>query len=236
MKFSLNVNKTVAIINSNGAMIETIKNNGNNLLFPLSFIEKNGTNKIRGGSFPCIPNFGVDELEGLKNHGYGREIKWKLISKVENSITLFTKGQGKYKDLETYLSYSITENSLNMKLKFKNKSNNTLLIAPGFHPYFYSKDSYIKIQDMNFSKKDIENSVFIESENISFETEKYRINYKSKDFKTYIVWSDFENDYICVEPTFNGTSFIKNYKNKPYEIKSKEEREFKVDLNWNIKE
>ncbi|WP_099203664.1 hypothetical protein [Miniphocaeibacter massiliensis] len=227
--------ETFMEVSPKGGMINSLNYNGENILYPISLIEKKGMKKIRGGNFSCIPNFGVDEITNLNNHGYGRDLEWKVDFKNKEEINLYVRGIGDYKKLDTYLSYKLENNQFIMKLKFSNQGNKDIFIAPGFHPYFSSKDNFLLVEDRKYSKEELEKSVFIEKNYIEFETEKFKFSYTSEDFTTYVIWSDFLGDYVCVEPTYNGTSFKTGYKNKPYNLKSKEEIEFKIALNWEYK-
>lgn len=61
-----------------GGRIESLTDGDMQVLYPQITVNIDGKEKIRGGSHPCVPNFGIDTLYGLPSHGFGRDEKWDL--------------------------------------------------------------------------------------------------------------------------------------------------------------
>lgn len=236
MNFYSEIDNLQMYVNSEGGVVESLKDSKVDILYPMKEIKlKDGSSKVRGGIHSCMPNFGIDSLGKLNNHGYGRDFNWDLLDKKENYIALFLRGLEDYSNLDSYLEYEIKENTLRMSLTFINRDKKDLLIAPGFHPYFKSENSYVKVEGNTFNNEELENSVYLEGNELNFETKKYKFKYTGKNINTFVVWSDFKDDYICVEPTYNGPSFLKSYNKNPYNLKPREKFEFEAILSWEPK-
>ena len=223
-------------ISNNGAYIESLSDKGQNIIFPLTEIKlEDGTTKIRGGNHSCLPNFGIDDSYKLKAHGFGRSLIWEPVNKDEAVTHLFLRGIDEYSNLFTDLIYELKDNSLFMKLSLVNRGSTCLPIAPGFHPYIYSENSYIKVEGNEFTKEELIDTVFLKRNELKFETNKFKFEYECKNVNTFAVWTDFMDDYICVEPTYNGPSFKNNSSSKPYELKPNESFELEAVLKWEPK-
>lgn len=233
MKLYSDSEDLIMYVDNEGGYLDSLTDKGQNIIYPIEeIILEDGNKKIRGGIHPCIPNFGKDELKGLNSHGYGRDFKWELAGKGESYTALFLRGMDEYARLDSYLNYEIKDNMLRMNLTFRNQDNKEILIAPGFHPYFQSKDSYVKVDGKEFSKEELMNTVFINSDSLEFETDKYKFKYICKNVNTFAIWTDFLGDYICVEPTYNGPSFMNSWEENPYPLQSKEKLEFEAIVSW----
>lgn len=223
-------------ISNNGAYIKSLTDRGQNIIFPLTEIKlEDGTVKTRGGNHSCLPNFSIDDSGKLNAHGFGRSLSWEPVNKDEAITHLFLRGIDTYSNLFTDLIYELRDNTLFMKLSLVNKGDNLLPIAPGFHPYLYSEKGYVKVEGTEYTKEELLNTVFLEANTLKFETSKYKFEYKCKNVNTFAIWTDFMDDYICVEPTYNGASFKDNSDSKPYELKPNETFELEAELTWEPK-
>lgn len=223
-------------ISNNGAYIESLTDKGQNIIFPLTEITlEDGSKKARGGNHSCLPNFGVDDSFKLKAHGFGRLLNWEPVNKNETTTHLFLRGIDEYSNLFTDLVYELRDNAIFMKLSLVNRGNTSLSIAPGFHPYLYSEDGYVNIEGKEYTRNELENTVFLKGNELKFETSKYKYQYRCNNVNTFAIWTDFLDDYICVEPTYNGASFKNNSKERPYELKSNESFELEAVLTWEPK-
>jgi galactose mutarotase-like enzyme len=105
-------------------------------------------NVKRWGLPVMIPNFsrlkdGIFKEKGttLPIHGFGRNLPWTLTSHEETSISIqlassdATRHDYPYEFLFT-VTVSVSENELLYVLTMENKGDETMPIAPGFHPYF----------------------------------------------------------------------------------------------------
>lgn len=122
------------------------------------------TGNVKRWGIPLmIPNFGrlkdglFEEKETtLPMHGFGRNIPWSVVEHTETSIRLqLTSNEA------TRVSYPYDfvftseivagEGSLTYMLTMENKSDETMPIAPGFHPYFaldQGKKSRVIVNDL----------------------------------------------------------------------------------------
>lgn len=197
---------------------------------------------VRGGVpilFPLCGQLpeGKYELNGaeysMKNHGFSRINSWQVVDKSTDgsaSITIkfesddITKKSYPF-DFEFILKYSLKGGKLSISHKFKNKSDSTMPMSVGYHPYFNVKDktdiyydtNATKVLDSNdmkikpFSRKSIDISESIESKLLldhignSFSFNLKDINRKfiftyDHYFKYIVIWSVIGKDFICVEP------------------------------------
>ncbi|MDO5649186.1 MAG: hypothetical protein Q4G11_01160 [Gallicola sp.] len=220
-------------VETQGGCIESLTDGVRNILYPRGTIEIDGQEKKRGGSHPCVPNFGIDTTYALPPHGFGRDEKWDVMNKAPSYSTLSLEGKGDFKNLKMLLSYEIGEHNLRMNLQLKNAGDTILPIAPGFHPYFPTKDSYIKIHNRELNKNEQMVTTFFDGDVLEFETAEMAFKFETKNCNRFAVWSDSE-DYVCVEPTLNGPSFSEIVET-PYELKPDEEFEMDAVLEWKVK-
>ena len=210
MKIILENNDAKLSLNTHGAYIEKFKIKDEMIFFPNVQFKIDDVLKPRGGMHPCLPNFGADASGKLAQHGFGRELDWDIVNRTDNSITLSLVGEKDYYKMNFTIYYELSKDSLYVKLNIENNGK-SLPIAPGFHPYFYSKDQQIDIEGYKIDKEKLEDTIFISTNDIKFKTSNRTISIKVKEnVGRYAVWSDKKSDYICVEPTFNGNSFTNN--------------------------
>ena len=194
-------------------------------------MEINDAHKLRGGMHVCAPNFGPDEiLHELAQHGYGRDEEWDITEEAEDYIKLSLAGKGSYKDVKFTLIYRLTEDGLTTEFTAVNEGEETKLINPAFHPYFYTKDCNIEIDDFEVIRDELPKPMTDDNKNESIKTSEFVIDIiGEKGVGTYIIWTDFGDDYVCVEPTYNGMSF-KDNDLEPYQLKSSETFTQKFDI------
>lgn len=225
-------NESIEIkINSFGAYIESLRFENIPVLFSRKKIEEKGLVKDRGGSHICLPFFGLNDNYDLPRHGFGRESEWELTYENENQVTYelkkFIYG---YENLVSRLSYIIHANTLITKLVLKNIGNKELEVSPAFHPYFKFEDiKNVKInkKKISFSKEELEEFAFMEDV-YELETENYIVNFKNKDLSRFVLWSNFSENFLCVEPTYN---LLEN----PYILESGESKEFNFEMIIKLK-
>ena len=197
------------VINTEGAYIEKLTLDNKKVLEDRQEIRMDGLTKQRGGCHICCPNFGPDEKTFMQQHGFAREISWDVLTSDEDMVILKAYGLQEYRDLEMFLLYQTGKNSFRMSLTLDNKSEKELPVAPGFHPYFYTKDKVFESFGEEYSEEQLKKTVFIPSSNFSFSTSEFQICVKSTSMEQIALWSDFNGNYICVEPTYNGTCFTR---------------------------
>lgn len=107
------------------------------------------TNNVKRWGLPLmIPNFGrlqndlfAEKGITLPTHGFGRTLPWPVVDHSEDSITLQLESSE-----ATLTSYpyefsfrakiTVGEGTLTYTLTMENRGEETMPIAPGFHPYF----------------------------------------------------------------------------------------------------
>lgn len=215
------------VINTSGAFIDEFCFGEKNIFYPRFTVNIDGIERPRGGMHPCLPQFGVSEINNLMVHGYARDLDWEIIEEDQNRIILALDGHFEYEGMNSLIEYSLDNNKFDVKLILKNLSNNNLLVAPGFHPYFYYDNNFF-IDGVGLNDDDLRKTIFVKSKEINFRTGENEVKILTDNFNVFAIWSDFIENYICIEPTFNGNSFTKD-KNNPYILNVNEE--FKAQIS-----
>lgn len=202
--------KLAAHINLDGAYVEDLSYGGDSIFFPKSRLKLADSYKIRGGMHVCAPNFSDDKLlNELPSHGFGRDKKWEVKDYGKDYLKLGLKGLGSYDKVYFEISYKLLEDGLRTKLTIENKGEKSLPLAPAFHPYFATSFEDLSLREYKIEKKDLPDSIFIEASSMEFAKADMKVEIKgSKNVGTFTLWSDFLDDYICIEPTYNGKSFL----------------------------
>lgn len=202
--------KLEAHINLDGAYVEDLSYGEDSIFFPKSRLKLADSYKIRGGMHVCAPNFSDDKLlNELPSHGFGRDEKWEVEEYGEDYLKLGLKGLGSYDKVYFEISYKLLEDRLRTKLTIENKGEKSLPLAPAFHPYFATSFEDLTLRDYKIEKKDLPDSIFISADSMDFTMADREIEIKGiENVGTFTLWSDFLDDYICIEPTYNGKSFL----------------------------
>lgn len=234
MKISLENSLAYLEVNTNGAYIDKFEVKSKAVFFPKVMVKIGEILKVRGGMHICAPNFGKDEkINTLPSHGFGRDLLWNLIEKKDNMLKLSLDGLGDYEDVNFILTYKLEKTNLLLDLEIINHSKEEKLIAPGFHPYFYTGQQ-ITIDNKEIDETSLVDSIYIDSKNESFSTNELDIEIKGlKNINKYVYWSDFKGDYICIEPTYNGNAFEDPNKNS-YILEEQEKFEMACEIKVNI--
>lgn len=199
-----------ANINEEGAYVESFIFKDKEVFFDKKSLPLGDSLKIRGGMHVCAPNFSDDKLlNELPSHGFGRDESWKVVDYGNDYLKLGLKGLGSYKDVYFEISYKLLEDGLKTRLTIENKGEGKIPLAPAFHPYFATKFEDLKLYGHDIEKKDLPDSIFIDTDSITFSKADMEVQVKgNENVGTFTVWTDFLDDYICIEPTLNGKSFL----------------------------
>lgn len=229
MKIELKNDKTRLIADTNGAYIREFTYDGKDVFFPKFETEIAGKKKTRGGSHPCLPSFGPSEINDLKDHGYGRDFEWEVVEKSPNKVILKLAGTCGYEGMDSFITYELSDKSLIAEIKMINESDKDLPVAPGFHPYFRAGDNF-EVHGLDFGDFKLEDTYFIDAREVSFKAENFDVKITSENFYKFAIWTDFLDDYRCVEPCYNGKSFVKD--GNPYILKAGETfvAKMKIDI------
>lgn len=208
MEKELKNKKVYLQINTNGAYIEKFIFDGKDVFYPKFQREISGKMKTRGGSHPCLPSFGPSEINDLKDHGYGRDKEWEIKEISDKKIDLYLSGRCGYEGVDSFISYELGEDYLLAEIKMVNSSDKDLPVAPGFHPYFRAGEDF-KVEGLDFADFNLEDTYFLDASEVKFRAENFNIKITSDNFHKFAIWTDFLEDYRCVEPCYNGKSFLK---------------------------
>lgn len=222
MKYTLKNEKFTATVNTFGAYLEEFFTDDGKIFFPRMDIKIGNSTKPRGGMHVCYPNFSVDDITSLPVHGFGRDNEWSTVKSSDSSIELKLCGVNGYENLVAFIKYEIKNDGLNTTLTIENNTDKPQMIAPAFHPYFYSKNQKVNIDGFSLDGKILEDSVFLEANSLTFETSDKKYEIFGDNISIFTIWTDRKNDYICVEPTYNGPSFKKDYDKEPLVLKEGE--------------
>ena len=209
----LNNNFLQLEIDPQGAYITSFKAEDQDIFFPRTQLDHNGTSKNRGGSHVCLPQFGAAGEFNLKSHGFGREILWQVESQTEDNLTILaSKVAGEYEELESRLSFALFNSELEIILSVKNNGENPLAVSPAFHPYFNVADQEeIKIdgETIDITEDKFADSVYVNSPKL-VETDLFSLELEYENLPVTVLWTDKKAAYFCIEPTYNSISFSKS--------------------------
>ncbi len=206
------------------------------ILFPF-------TNRIKGGRYTFQDKeYALDlnlKEENSAIHGLVYNKNFDIIEqettdefaclKIGYSETVKSKGfPFKY---TIQLTYTLTQNTLELNVKIKNNDQNPFPFSIGWHPYFYSSNLFDSVLSLNSDKKLVfnNNMIPISVENISIPTEIqikdkhfddcYILNSKSIQFKTpdhhIILSSSSEENYLQVYTPNNSNAIAIEPKTGP---------------------
>lgn len=192
------------IIDTQGAVIESFQEKDEEIFYDRRQIR---SGKMRGGSHVCYPNFGIDTVMGLPSHGFARDVLWDVVTKDDFSVILTTEGEKNYNTAHTFLVYELLEDGLQMSLTVTNMGDEKLVVAPGFHPYFATKNHEIQIDGKDFSHEKLDETIFLTQDKIYFTAGEKSFQMTGENIHKFAVWTDYEGDYVCVEPTYCANAF-----------------------------
>lgn len=203
-------NNLRAQINEEGAYVEKFTYKDKNIFFDKKSLPLGDSYKIRGGMHVCAPNFSDDKLlNELPSHGFGRDKRWEVKDYGKDYLKLELTGLGSYDKVSFEISYKVLEDGLRTKLTIENKGEGKVPLASAFHPYFATSFEDLSLRDYKIEKKDLPDSIFISADSMFFTMANREVEIKGiENIGTFTLWSDFLDDYICIEPTYNGKSFL----------------------------
>ena len=231
MKLTLENSISYVEINSNGAYIDTFEVNGKSIFFPKLMVKIKDQLKVRGGMHVCAPNFGEDNIfHNLGNHGFARDLIWEIVDYGNDFAKLSLDGIDIYEDVKFIIYYKLNKTDLFAKLLIENNSNKQVLIAPGFHTYFYADHRDIVINDRKIDKGQLPESIIYESFNENFITDDNKIFIEGlENINEFVFWSDFKGDYICVGPTYKAMAF-KEDSREPFKLEAGKRFEQSINI------
>ena len=249
--FQLDQNNYIKFCPQRGGVITNWISDGKEIIYfdEKRFIDK--TKSIRGGIpilFPICGNintsssvFGKDFLQ-LKQHGFARDLQWQYsLNENEKSLILTLNESKKTKkyypfDFELKIEVFLKINFLEFEITIFNKTDNTMPINFGLHPYFNISDFknlefIVNPLNCQNQEKNIISNTLDELKNINLGVDLLmytsgRSAFRDKFFKRQVtlnhpypfdlgvIWSDPPRKMICLEPwTSPRNSFIDGFRN-----------------------
>lgn len=206
----LTFSDTKCEISAQGAGVISLICQGVDILFPTQMIGE----KLRGGIPLCAPVFGPGEMVGLKQHGFARNIMWRVVEQSANEAKL-TPVKNKvwdenvpseFRGCDMAYGVSLSQNTLQLTLTITNIGDMPFACSPGFHPYFPTRNaSKCMVLENAFADKQLLDTQFLaDQKTVTLETEDTTVTLASEAMQHYAVWSANPDKYICVEPTYGG--------------------------------
>ena len=226
---------TVAAIDPKGGYITSLDDKNGALFFPRKiFTEPDGTQKVRGGSHVCLPNFGPGGESGLPQHGYGRISHWRpVFEEGDETFLVLDTGPGAYKKVRVELHYALKDATLEMAILAYNYGDTVVRFAPAFHPYFATAVSdEIKLDGKVINPEDYREAQFIEGSRHTLEINGRTLTLDSGELQTWAIWTDLKADYLCVEPTLAGNSFAEGAATDGELIRAGITRIYACTISW----
>jgi glucose-6-phosphate 1-epimerase len=210
-EITLQNGELTAVISSQGAWLERLDNNGQPALYPKQILEtQNGDKKARGGCHVCLPNFGPNKSGNLPQHGFGREMLWRVGDCTESGVTLhLDHGEDGYESLASTLRYEVLTDGVEMRLLVTNEGDVPLHVAPGFHPYFPCADAEMEIDGEPYLLDELREANFLEHEPKVLQTDAGKYELQAEGLRQWVAWSDGLGAYVCLEPTDDGYAFMR---------------------------
>ena len=249
--FQLNKNNYIKFCPERGGVITNWVSDGKEILYfdEKRFMDK--TKSIRGGIpilFPICGNlntsssvFGTDYLQ-LKQHGFARDLQWQYsFNENEQSLCLILNESKKTKkyypfDFELKIEITLNINCLEFEITISNKTDTTMPINFGLHPYFNVSDfKNLEFIDTPLNCQNQEKNIIshtlheLKNINLGVDLLMYtsgRSSFRDKIFKRQVtlnhpypfdlgvIWSDPPRRMICLEPwTSPRNSFVDGFRN-----------------------
>lgn len=223
---------TKAIITTDGAYVTNLSDLHGDVLFPKrTLVAADGSEKIRGGSHVCLPNFGPGGESGQDQHGYGRTSQWEVVSSAQTTAELRLEGQGAYSGLIATLRYEVGDSLFDSHLTLENTSDTAMTVAPAFHPYFTHKGNVAIDNGNEANLDDYSEALFTSGPKHVLHTESRLITLESKNLPVWAQWTDQLGPYICIEPTQSGFSFSEDMQ-KAESLISGASQSYTLRIQW----
>lgn len=222
-----------AIIDPQGGYLTNLSDEAGDIIFPKRTIKNAaGEQKIRGGCHVCLPNFGPGGESNLPQHGFGRDMSWEVTDSTDNSVLLTLKnGRDGYEDLESVVTYQLSDTRLLITLEIINNGKKPLRVAPAFHPYFYVAGDEATIDGKTEQKHAFADTVFEKGEGRTLTQGSRTITVSSENLPVWALWTDELGQYFCVEPTVNGYAFLSPQKDDE-SLAPEASKTYKTIISW----
>lgn len=204
---------TKALIDPIGAWLTNLSDDRGALLYPKrTLTDADGVKKQRGGCHVCLPNFGPGGESDQPQHGFGREVIWAVEEVNLSQVVLkLAHGSGDYESLAAKLIYALSERRIEVSLELSNNGSTSLRVAPGFHPYFVldREEQQVVLNGQTYDTAELEQTdFFADQTEMKLSLQRHDITVSSSGLSVWALWADRLAEYVCVEPTFGGNTFL----------------------------
>lgn len=230
----LTSDETACTIDPEGAWVTSLQCGETPVFFPRTEVSYGDLTKQRGGMHVCVPNFGPDRDGRLAQHGFGRTSTWTVTEQGDASVTLRLRGgDDDYADLESSLTYALSERSFSATLRCKNRGSSLLRLAPGFHPYFHvaAKTKEVSLNTVPYQLAALAGTEFLEAEALTLQINDRAVHLTQSNLPTWAIWTDQQRNYVCCEPTHGGNRFLSDSRDDEI-IQPDHERLYTISIKW----
>lgn len=234
MEFELVNGDTKATASLNGGWLLSLLDENGDILFPKRTLNApDGTEKARGGLHSCVPNFGPGGGSGQPQHGYGRDMEWELTDQTESSILMkLASGKGGYEAMSAELSYQLGEHVLVTILELTNAGGEPLRVAPAFHPYFGTGGGEVKLDGEPQQLASLAQVQMITGEKHELVLAGRTLACESEAMPVWAKWTDQLGDYVCLEPSAGGFTFVNDDPAPEEMLAAGETKTYTFKLAW----
>lgn len=222
------------LIDPKGAWVTRLDRGDDPILFPRKELAYDHVKKLRGGMHVCLPNFGPDPSGKIEQHGFGRTSDWEVVDQGEVYVTLRLRGGSEdYEDLESTLTYAISNTSFSATLRCKNTGSEILRIAPGFHPYFQTEKDLqtISADGESYLLAELAGTEFISADDITLVLGDTELELTQANLPEWALWTDQQANYVCCEPTAGGYRFLYD-PDETELLQPNSEKSYTASISW----
>lgn len=236
-----------------GGMITELTIKNESLLYIDTETLYDSNKSIRGGIPILFPICGAltnkeyqwnNNTYVMNNHGFARDMEWVVkrtqltedYAEIDVSLTSTPETLISFPFAFTIIfTYTLNTNSLTIKQKFINHSEESMPISAGFHPYFkgnHKKINYTIPSNIRFDYHDkqwkhgngIPAEVLLHEAQVFSELKENAVQFQNEDcapvrltfgpeYKYLAIWTEKEEEYVCIEPWMGLMDEINKNKN-----------------------
>ena len=230
------------------------------ILFPFASRIKNGKYAFQGSDYQFECNDGPNALHGLIfNKRFELFEPEESVDNCSATFNYYEKNKSKGFPFTYYFSvtYTLSENDLNVRVTVKNTDNNAFPFILGWHPYFnsdnlkessfsFNSDKRVEFDENLITKeivasktpsifkiedKQLDDCFILNDNKVSFKTPSYKMEITSDSKRNYLqLYTPKDKSVIAIEPMTG----ISNSFNNKVGLKVLEPQQTYA-LNWNLK-
>lgn len=215
-------NSSVSVSPERGGIITSIKLKGKEILFFDQESFNDASQSVRGGIPVLFPNAGPLENSLLKQHGFARNMPWKL-ERTENGFKQMLIANQSTKehyphDFKLVIEGTFENDGFVITQHVQNTGDSEMPIAMGLHPYFPVSVTHKENIEFDFAGGETINaqqSIWEQGGTTSIDNPGQPMVVKipslgtlvmeaSPEYKKIWVWSLPDRGFICIEPVMRN--------------------------------